>query len=402
MHAVLAVLLSDNAVLLGLFMTPYGRPAIMVSTRVLFCVDMGCSGLHGTSEALFPNSPPTIFNTDISDTISGRPSSFYLPTGDLAYDGIGNPFANKPSLGIALRDWTNHIPNGLTLPICPGCPAYTGVCPSDQAAVPNFFATSSDPVSCRPMRTCAPSNETGQPGTPTTDRTCAGNLDCDPGEYKLPTTTGRCLRCLTGKFGQLGRYCQPVQPACETRGLVELAAPTPTSDRLCTICRGAQALLPVAGTSRVQCGPCGADQYIQGPYCMDDTPCASEHYMSEPKTPFSPTVCQPARRCQPSQYAATPLTATADRVCATCAPGTFSNTINQVACVPWTTCTSTQYVCNGSFPNSSTDRKCCNANVCQPNQYFNITTQKCVPLSNCRPGSYTSTPSTLTNDRLVT
>ncbi len=68
------------------------------------------------------------------------------------------------------------------------------------------------------------------------------------------------------------------------------------------------------------------------------------------------TACQARSLCEAGQYVEDDGSATSDRVCASCSPGTFSNVSNAGACIPWTVCNWGEF--ETEAPSATADRSC--------------------------------------------
>lgn len=68
------------------------------------------------------------------------------------------------------------------------------------------------------------------------------------------------------------------------------------------------------------------------------------------------TTCRARTVCEAGQYVADDGSANSDRVCASCAPGTFSSVSNALACTPWTSCSWTEL--EAEAPSATADRSC--------------------------------------------
>lgn len=84
------------------------------------------------------------------------------------------------------------------------------------------------------------------------------------------------------------------------------------------------------------CRPCAPGTYCAG----DAAPVVTCHdaemtwdHDAHPATP-----CSPLRECAPGSFVSNPGSSVADRVCAACAAGTYSDTANADACAAWTPC----------------------------------------------------------------
>ncbi|MFO0692879.1 MAG: DNRLRE domain-containing protein [Polyangiales bacterium] len=179
--------------------------------------------------------------------------------------------------------------NGASYRICSACdPMCLGRCngptAGDCTACPSgqFF----NGATCVTLTDCGSNQyQTLAPG-PNNDRVCGSCTTCGSGTYESQA-------CANGNSPQ-NRVCSPVSD-CST-GQYQLAAPTPTTDRVCTACTS----------------PCGAGTY-------ESQACANGNGTLD-------RVCTPLTNCGTGQYMSVAPTATTDRICSGC-----------------TTCTTSQY-----------------------------------------------------------
>ena len=145
----------------------------------------------------------------------------------------------------------------------------------------------------------------------------------------------------------------------------------------------------------------------------EPTPCdnGTFDHDSNPETP-----CVPWTVCPLGSHVAASGTATTDRECATCEPGTFSTLDNQDTCSPWTLCEPGTHV---SVPGTTTTDATCEA--CESGSYceggnapvldcavlegFDHDTDPatpCMPWTTCQNNEYVSVETTPHEDRRCT
>jgi hypothetical protein len=255
----------------------------------------------------------------------------------------------------------------------------------------------------------------GQAGT----STCA---PCTPGKFKAGTNTKPCENCacgtfstdpgatecggscLAGKYGDgskgvcapcpAAHFCIDSQKRPDAKATVcipgeyEVAAPSATSDRVCTTCAAGH----FSEANTVGCQRCPEGKYQDRggqPFCEVTQPCA-------PGTFVANTTDQSNARCQPcpTMHFSGAINAAS---CTLCPAGKFQNTVGQPFCETKQPCAPGTFEANasdptparcapcaaGSFSDTSNAALCtvCPANTFQlkPGQPFCEATQPCTP-----------------------
>ena len=181
--------------------------------------------------------------------------------------------------------------------------ASSGQC--DACPPSGFFCTAS---LLRPMSEalqCVPGQFEQHPPNVTADRVCG---TCAPGSFSSASNRAACSSCGVGEFqpGTGLGFCFK-QTVCFA-GEHTITAATATTDRRCAECAAGSFS---NASNLAACFACGADEFQPGigrGFCNQHTKCtAGEHLVAAPN-------------------------ATADRRCAECAAGSFSNASNLAAC----------------------------------------------------------------------
>ena len=289
---------------------------------------------------------------------------------------------------------------------------------------------------CKPLTVCVPGEYVTTAPTSSSDRGCASCTTVGNGEF-FSATANRI-------------FCHPWRAACgdldgDPLTMVEVAAPTVTSDRMCEICNGTHWYQDEVG--QTECKPvtfCAAGDYEEiSSTTTSDTICAAC-----PAGTFSNTVsctlceagtyqdeagksfCDATTLCQPGRFVASPATTTSDTICASCPAGTFSSTTNALECHACpagtyqddhesTSCKTTALCEAGKFieqpatPSSDTVCADCPAGkfseaentvecAACPAGFFQPAPgqAECVSVSRCVPGEYQTTAHTPTTDRV--
>lgn len=199
-------------------------------------------------------------------------------------------------------------------------------CPSGS------YSASTNASECTAMTTCQPGTRVASGGTATTDRTCAA---CVRGTFAASTNAAQCAPWSD---------CQP--------GTRVAAAGTSTTDRTCEACPagqysseknasacrsaegacppGTRQTAPATSTSPAQCAACQAGTYCAGGSTAQVS-CGSGTWDADGS---AATACVAWVDCPAGQYVKTPGTAVANRVCAACANGDTTSTVNASSCSP--------------------------------------------------------------------
>ncbi len=270
---------------------------------------------------------------------------------------------------------------------CPG-----GEAPRQPCAPGTWDHDANAATACVAWTDCAPGTRVTSSGSATTDRTCTA---CASGTF---STTSNATSCTPWTD------CQP--------GTFVSSAGTTVADRQCTACApgtysatinqssclpadacpaGTEQIAPGTATAPPQCEACPAGHYCAGG-TTPKQPCASGTWDHDANPA---TTCVAWSICDAGKHVSTEGTATADRTCSDCAPGTFTATENQTSCTAWSDCAAGTYV---SVPGSAVaDRQCA---AC-PDGHFStmMNAVGCTPWTTCPPGTFESVPGTTTSDR---
>jgi hypothetical protein len=233
---------------------------------------------------------------------------------------------------------------------------------------------------------------------------------CTAGTYSLPSemmcfpcmlgtyseaASAECTFCPTGTFANRtgSTECSDVR-TCDLP-LVELRAPTASTDRLCIHSEG-----------------CPSHQYANEDTlgaCTNHTECADDMYIVSNATGGHDYICDPISECSITEYEVQAPTRYADRECApllVCnstqyqvrAPTLTSNR----ECAAHTQCRHTHYILH--HPTLTSDRECAPHTVCNDTQYeVHAPTQtsgrECAPHTACNDAQYEVHAPTQTSDR---
>lgn len=307
-------------------------------------------------------------------------------------------------------------------------PSQDRVC---QACASGTFSVSNG-ASCQAWTRCGPGLEVETAGSSSSDRTC---MNCTGNEYsnddndcKTPSTCFRglyvftertltsnrlCATCPNDTFSSSSNApnCTAHSPPCNTSETTETAAPTSSSDRVCT---------PISGgggerrrRAETRAGNCSIAQYFfNSTDCLNYTACPAgqyqdftgnetadvtcanisscnftTHYVFAAATLSADVDCRAITACNaPQQQEKTAPTNTSDRVCR-CTPGSFKNASGCFACAP------------GTATDDEVDDAC---TACSDSEYQDLageTTCKARTLS-CIPGKQTTATPTPTSNRV--
>jgi hypothetical protein len=221
-----------------------------------------------------------------------------------------------------------------------------------QACADGEYSTDVNASACQPAGVCPAGTRQTASGTPTSPVQCAA---CEAGTY-CPGGDGAQITCADGTWDDDGSAASPciAWTACSP-GFHVVADGSTVADRTCAACAdgsysdtvNAAACLPVgvcaagevqisAGsrTSATVCEHCDA-----GSYCAGDTAprlaCAGGSWDHDAS---AATACAAWTDCAAGQYVAADGSAIADRTCAACADGSYSDTDNAAACLPVGVC----------------------------------------------------------------
>lgn len=229
--------------------------------------------------------------------------------------------------------------------LCAACPLGT-------------YSQVADADECQPWRECLPGEFVSSSGSSTQDRQCA---PCDEGET---SSTSNALACLGPGECPAGSSTSMTSDAGEAECLLcDEGEYCPGGDAAQSGCGGDtwdHDLDP-----RTPCGvksACAAGTRVadEGTATADRTcvPCEPGTFAAGPNA----STCAPFTTCGPGSFVAEAGSAAADARCEPCASGTFSSEANLAACTEWTTCTAPQQHEAGA-PAENADRVCA---TCEP------------------------------------
>lgn len=190
--------------------------------------------------------------------------------------------------------------------------------------------------------------------TPTSDRKCKPVSICNAGEYQTSKPNATADRICKACSGTEDFQDQAEQVACKPTAAClagiqyELAAPTVSSNRECTLCSPpcASTLLetsPCAGTADRVCespAPCGAGYFRlrtePEAKCKPHKTCdPNAELQMQPGTAHSDTLCRAWTVCRAGTIEVSAPTASTDRTCSPCTDGiTFTESANELKCTP--------------------------------------------------------------------
>lgn len=109
---------------------------------------------------------------------------------------------------------------------------------------------------------------------------------------------------------------------------------------------------------------------------------------------YASLFCMPWQTCSAGQYELAGGTPSTNRVCESCASGTYSDTQNAPTCKAWKVCSVGEYV--SQTGSSIADRVC---DACVPGKYSTVeNADKCTAWTVCLPGQFVATTGTVTTD----
>ena len=272
-------------------------------------------------------------------------------------------------------------PPSMTAPLqCAPCAVGTFCAGGAATAVPCAGGTWDDdanPASmCVPWTSCAPGTSVTMLGTATTNVVCTA---CAVGTY-CPGQMTPAIPCGSGTWD----HDADPSTACATwtacaPGSAVSAPGTATSNVVCSTCAAgnfcAGQLNPAvpcasgtwdhdasAATMCVAWADCAAGTSVTGAGTATSNrlcgTCATGSY----STTTNATSCTPYTPCNPGQFVSTAGTSTTNQACSACTSGFFSATQNATSCTAWTACNADTY--ESAAPSASADRVCSNYVSC--------------------------------------
>jgi hypothetical protein len=295
------------------------------------------------------------------------------------------------------------------------------------------YSTEAMVLACTPMSDCQPGQRVGTPGTATADRVC---VSCEEGTFSSDENASACTPWTVCKpmFFVKAAGSASADQTCEAcpSGTFSSADNSGSCAPQNTCAAGTKLVAPGSGSMAGECGACGAGEYCAG----GDAPAVACERGSwdHDQNPASP--CVAWSDCGAGQQVVSAGSATTNRTCRACAPGTFSAGSNAQSCSDWTTCgpgsrilaqgsVQTDRTCtecgNGSFSDSNNALSCSPWTVCGAGRY--VTAQgsgnkdrsceecangtftskanqdACQPWTDCSPGKYVAAQGTKSADR---
>ena len=261
-----------------------------------------------------------------------------------------------------------------------------------SACAADSFSTTANATSCELFRTCEAGSYVHAEGTNTSDRVCVG---CASGYYSLDSNADQCQPWST---------CEP--------GTHVLNEPSSSEDRRCEECQlgsttqgdnwsvcvaedecvaGTFAVVPSDGDTPAECDVCLAGNFCAGANNIIIT-CegGTWDHDADPST-----VCVTRSACLAGEYVTDDGNAVTDRTCSPCPEGTYTSSINEPQCTPWTVCPAGTYV--SQMGGALTDRICVDC----PSGSFSASSNanSCTRQSDCLPGQFVSGGGGATSDR---
>jgi hypothetical protein len=280
------------------------------------------------------------------------------------WDSDGDP-------GTACLAWTTCAPGGFV--------EREGAPDRDRRCAPcaaGTFSANANQSSCAALSSCAPGSFVERDGDAASDRACAA---CAAGTFSAQANANECTAwttCAAGSHvGMAGTaVANVVCAACPSgtfSSMDDAAACASWTD-----CVAGERVL-AAGTSTTDrtCQACASGEYstdLNASACQPAGVCPAGHRQTAPSTPTSPVVCAACEAgtycpggdgaqitcadgtwdddgsaaspcvawttCSPGFHVAAAGSAVADRTCAACTDGAYSDTDNAVACLPVGVC----------------------------------------------------------------
>ena len=325
---------------------------------------------------------------------------------------LAGKFAASTGSATADRD-CQDCPSGSVRPAPPS--GHTGGIASCLQCTLGSSYVADPALLCAAVRTCSPGEGVVSPPTTVADRECA---PCAPGTYSsaaalLANPDAPCSPCppQTYQPGPGASACIAQSAPCDgvteyaigaatptsdrACGAVktcgpdeyEFAAPTPTSDRHCRprgYCRSGQySTAQPTAFSRIECAACpaGTQQLRLSHRLGSCDPCPAGTF----KAIAGKQACSALADCPPGTHVPTTPTATTDRVCVPCAPGSFSVAVNVEYCDACPT---------GSFQTAPGATGCLAVSQCSAGHYVATAATPAADLicASCEPGTFVDAP----------
>lgn len=210
-------------------------------------------------------------------------------------------------------------------------------------------------TACVPRTACAAGTFVAAEGNATTNRTCAG---CASGTY---STSSNAAACTAWTSCVAGEYVSAVGSATSDQACTVCAQGTYTSGPNQSTCVDIGSCAPgtiqtAAGTDTAPptCMACSAGEYCAGgtaPAAACNAGDGTWDHDSDPAT-----TCVARTTCVAGTAVSGEGNATADRTCAACTTGTFSDATNASSCTPWQMCAAN--FTEGTPGSDTMDREC--------------------------------------------
>ena len=266
-------------------------------------------------------------------------------------------------------------------------------CPSGNCSPVCSDGTFLSGGACVATSACPPGTYIAQASSEVTDRICA---TCPSGTFSAAANS---VSCTSWSVCNPGNYVSVAPSATTDRGCARCPAGTLTSSANQSSCLASEdcpagTVQTGSGTasSAPVCAPCRAGQYCAGASaaaasCMGDT-------WDDDGNPA--TACVDMTICNAGTSISQPGSATANRSCTICAPGSFSTMNNMTSCTPWSNCPAGTFVSN--LPTAAVDRIC---TPCAAGTSATADNQSaCLATTSCAAGTVQTAAATTTAARL--
>lgn len=215
---------------------------------------------------------------------------------------------------------------------------HEGTAASDRACATcaaGTFSAQANATACAAWTTCAAGSHVGVPGTAIADAVCAA---CPGGTF---SSTDDAAACAPWSDCAAGQYVSTAGSPVSDRTCQACADGEYSTDLNASACQPAGACpaghrqtAPATPTSPVQCAACEAGTYCPGGDGAQIT-CADGTW-DDDGSAASPCIAWTA--CSPGFHVVADGSTVADRTCAACADGSYSDTVNAAACLPVGVC----------------------------------------------------------------
>ena len=276
--------------------------------------------------------------------------------------------------GDAGSDAAASCPSGNCSPVCSdGTFLSGGACVATSACPPGtYIAQASSEVTDRISATCP----SGTFSAAANSVSCTSWSVCNPGNYvsvaPSATTDRGCARCPAGTLTSSANQSSCLASEDCPAGTVQTGSGTASSAPVCAPCRAGQYCAGASAAAASCMGDTWDDDGNPATACVDMTICNAGTSISQPGS------------------------ATANRSCTICAPGSFSTMNNMTSCTPWSNCPAGTFVSN--LPTAAVDRIC---TPCAAGTSATADNQSaCLATTSCAAGTVQTAAATTTAARL--